>query len=184
MKHTLSKFTGLCAIVMGCVTGAPAISATANGPYYAMPSWDQTLPASTRFIVLTNFNNAAVLDRETGLVWEAAPNPVTATWANAQKSCIKLILGNHRGWRLPSIQELASLQDPSMAPLLPAGHPFQNIQVTFNSGNHYWSTTTVAKNPSNAWALNFFNGAIEDLFDKTASLYVWCVRSGSGTDAQ
>ena len=47
---------------------------TANGPYYAMPSWDQQLPASTRFIVLSNWNSEAVLDRETGLVWERAPD--------------------------------------------------------------------------------------------------------------
>src|SRR5262249_23927325 len=43
------------------------------GRYYATPSWDQTLPASTRFIVLSNFNSQAVLDRETGLVWERTP---------------------------------------------------------------------------------------------------------------
>ena len=46
----------------------------ANGPYYATPSWDQTLPANTRFIVLANFDNQAVLDRETGLVWHRAPS--------------------------------------------------------------------------------------------------------------
>jgi hypothetical protein len=34
-----------------------------NGPYYATPSWDQTLPANTRFVVLSNFANAAMLDR-------------------------------------------------------------------------------------------------------------------------
>ena len=46
---------------------------TAPGPYYATPSWDQQLPAATRFIVLSNWNSAAVLDRETGLVWERSP---------------------------------------------------------------------------------------------------------------
>jgi hypothetical protein len=41
-----------------------------NGPYYATPSWDQKLPAATRFIVLSDWFNEAALDRETGLVWE------------------------------------------------------------------------------------------------------------------
>jgi hypothetical protein len=45
----------------------------APGPYYAMPSWDQTLPVATRFIVLSNMGSNAVLDRETGLVWERSP---------------------------------------------------------------------------------------------------------------
>jgi len=38
-----------------------------NGPYYANPSWDRQLPDTTRFIVLLNWNSAAVLDRVT--VW-------------------------------------------------------------------------------------------------------------------
>ena len=46
---------------------------TAVGPYYATPSWDQTVPCTTsancpRFVVLTNFSSEAVLDRETGVV--------------------------------------------------------------------------------------------------------------------
>ena len=45
-----------------------ATGAESAGPYYATPSWNQQLPAATRFIVLTNWASAAVLDRETGLV--------------------------------------------------------------------------------------------------------------------
>ena len=45
-----------------------------NGPYYPNPSWDQQIPAPQRFIVLSNWGNAAVLDRETGLVWQRSPD--------------------------------------------------------------------------------------------------------------
>lgn len=48
--------------------------ADSAGSYYPTPSWDQTLPASTRFTVLSNFAGAAVLDRNTGLVWEKSPS--------------------------------------------------------------------------------------------------------------
>src|SRR5262249_15328144 len=72
MKHPLRiAVGGLTAALLAVSPGlVEALGATANGPYYAEPSWDQMLPASTRFIVLSNFNSEAVLDRETGLVWQ------------------------------------------------------------------------------------------------------------------
>jgi hypothetical protein len=58
------------------LTSGPVSAQTSmNGPYYANPSWDQQFPAAQRFIVLSNWNNEAVLDRETGLVWQRNPNP-------------------------------------------------------------------------------------------------------------
>src|SRR5437588_12028084 len=103
----------------------------ANGPYYATPSWDQTLPSNTRFIVLANFGNAAVLDRETGLVWEQSPDNTEKTWVAARFACILKTVGSRKGWRLPTVQELASLIDPAVAfpgPTLPASHPFSHVR--------------------------------------------------------
>src|SRR5260370_35901588 len=49
-------------------------------PYFPMPAWDQQLPAAERFLVLQdgNWASAALLDRETGLVWETTPVPATS----------------------------------------------------------------------------------------------------------
>jgi hypothetical protein len=155
---------------------------TAAGPYYANPSWDQQLPASTRFIVLSNWASAAVLDRETGLVWEKSPSTSTFTWLNAQIHCNVLNVGNRKGWRLPTIQELASLVDGDPAntssPRLPPGHPFTNVQSSF-----YWSATTSAPNTSNAWAVFFVNGNVLNV-DKDNNTFFWCVRGGQGVDPQ
>src|SRR5262245_21794109 len=105
----------------GFVSEPASAQTTAPGPYHATPSWDQTLPVSTRFIVLSNWNSAAVLDRETGLVWERSPAFGPTDWQLANLQCHSL--GSPRGsrpstrmgWRLPSVEELASLVDPTQS---------------------------------------------------------------------
>jgi hypothetical protein len=37
-------------------------------------NWDKKLPNEARFTILADFNNQAVRDNETGLVWERSPN--------------------------------------------------------------------------------------------------------------
>ena len=176
----------------------PAQAVTSAGPYYAEPSWDQQLDCTTmatcpRFIVLSNWadtshpsGGAAVLDRETGLVWERRPNGGFFSWSNAQKWCNQLKLGNRMGWHLPTIQELASLVDPSQSnPALPAGNPFIDV-----NSSDYWSATTVATDTSFAWFVYFgVSAAMDHVFsnrDKTDSThnFVWCVRGGQGVDPQ
>ena len=143
------------------------------------PNWDKNLPAAQRFAVLAAFNNTAVRDNETGLVWEQSPQMATATWTNARHGCINKTVGNRKGWRLPSIPELASLVDPSVAPpgpTLPAGHPFTNVQSAY-----YWSATTDAGFPAGAWFVGFGFGNVNTI-DKPNNNQVWCVRGGMQAD--
>ena len=148
------------------------------------PSWNKKFNTPARFLVLNQFGNAAVLDRETGLVWEQSPSTSTFTWLDAQSHCNALTTGGRLGWRLPTLQELASLVDPNNPnnpggnPDLPPGHPFSNVQSL-----PYWSATTYANSPSNAWVVNFFNGVV---LINTVSFphFVWCVRGGQGVDPQ
>ena len=128
-----------------------------------------------------------VLDKETGLVWARDANlayvspqePGTKTWQDAVIYCRRyLIIGNRRGWRLPTVEELASLVDPLMAEgglALPLGHPFINVQLGL-----YWSSTTYEGHPFWAWCVGMFSGNV--IFrDKVGDvLHVWPVRGGSG----
>src|SRR5262245_19353975 len=76
------------------ITADPAQAQTTSlGPYYATPSWDQTLPAATRWIILSNFASAAVLDRNTGLVWERSPATTAVNWSAAKSGCINKNVG-------------------------------------------------------------------------------------------
>jgi hypothetical protein len=148
----------------------------------AFPSWSQQNNTHKRFTVLAAFGGAAVLDTETGLVWEQSPSTGTFIWSIAQIHCNQLTTGGRFGWRLPTIQELASLIDPNNPggnPDLPPGHPFSNVQ---SSG--YWSATTLAGNTSRAWGVVFSSGSVLDIGDKGLDEFVWCVRGGQGVDPQ
>jgi hypothetical protein len=143
------------------------------------PSWDTQINSSGRFKVLGDFGNAAVLDRETGVVWEQSPDTNTRSWFDALNHCYQRTVGGRKGWRLPTIEELASLIDPNNPggnPDLPPGHPFSNVQ---SSG--YWSATTYAAVTNNAWLVDFPDGAVL-IAGKAATPFVWCVRGGQGID--
>src|SRR5687767_8796997 len=143
------------------------------------PTWSQTLPVAERFVLV--MGGAGVLDRETGLVWEQSPDNTEATWADAQLVCNLKTAGNRKGWRSPTVNELASLIDPSNGtgnPDLPAGHPFGVVLSDI-----YWSATTDAADSARGWEVNFFFGALAggpESEVKSLTNRVWCVRGGIG----
>lgn len=178
MKTTSTVWPGLPAAALCALLAAPAsaqLSTTANGPYYAAPSWNQKL-ATNRFVVLANWNNEAVLDRETGLVWARTPGSTFHNWFQAHFICNQTTVGGRKGWRLPSLAELSSLVDPSVpspGPVLPAGHPFTAVDADI-----YWSASTGGSSGTTAWALSLAGGDVGNLTRNSAFL-VWCVRGGS-----
>jgi len=178
--------------VFAIPVGFTEAQTTANGPYYATPSWDQTLPSSTRFIVLANMNSDAVLDRETGLVWEKAPSGAARTWHDARSFCANKSTGGRKGWRLPSLPEMTSLLDPTTSnPALPAGHPFV-VPTNVHGDVRPWTASTDADFDGQAWFVDISATGFADLATKTNSimpfpppiptifdiLTAWCVRGG------
>jgi len=123
-------------------------------------------------------------------VWQQAP-PVEAffNWGGSSHYCADLTLGNRRGWRLPTMQELATLTDASQVnPTLAAGHPFVNVDLE----HPYWSSTVTSADPSLVWTLSMATGKVGQAercagggcgAPKTPPT-VWCVRGGSGSDVQ
>ncbi len=118
-----------------------------------------------------------VLDKETGLVWERSPSTTTRDWYSAIYTAYDKYLGGRKGWRLPTIEELASLVDRNEGPpTLPSGHPFA-VQ-----SSDYWSSTTAAADTSYKWLVPFTTGIVRG-YTKSTTIYVWCVRGGPGYDA-
>ncbi len=186
MKRIIILLCGLFVVLSyGAVFAAPAskVATTLND---IPPAWSRTLQCDTtvcpRFELV--MGGAAVLDHETGLVWEQSPSTSDRTWEDAQIWCNTSTIGGRLGWRLPTIQELASLVDPTQSPPLPSGHPFSNVRTSVDS-SYYWSATTYSGNPytNMAWVVSFFFGTV--IYDTKTSLdHAWCVRGGQGVDPQ
>lgn len=151
------------------------VQATASSP-----SWHQLLTTDRFQLVM---NDEAVLDRETGLVWDRSPATSKNDWTSALTQCINRTVGSRLGWRLPAVEELATLIDrDNLNPTLPTNHPFKNIQAT-DGLDRYWTSTTTAWMTDFAWYATFDNGTVNSVSKTTTTLYHWCVRGGSGHDA-
>jgi len=127
---------------------------------------------SPRFVLV--WGGIAVLDKDTGLIWERAPDRSFAYgWQDGRGLCRAKTVGNHIGWRLPALGELASLIDLSQGkPALPLGHPFFPPPVP----SAFWSATLDLDNPQNALGVNIEAGQIFTK-PKTQSQVAgnWCV---------
>jgi hypothetical protein len=141
--------------------------------------WDTNNPPATRF---TTAFPGAILDKNTGLVWEQAPDTTRRVWPVAPSYCANKNVGGTVGWRLPSVVELKSVQDPSLpAPFVP-GSVFTGVQSTGNPLlGAYWTASSSTEVPTNSWIVNFHDGNV--FFDNRANpFYTWCVRGGMNAD--
>jgi len=176
---------GLSLLLLSSITSRAGAQTVAAGPYYATPSWDQKLACSTlatcpRFVVLSNWNSEAVLDRETGLVWQTQPSDGSRTFDSASSLCSGTRDGGRQGWRLPAPHELQSLIDTTVGDpnnlilALPFGHPFLGVTI-----GPYWTGTTLVQDASVAYASILVTGVSIGTINKTDTARVWCVRGGS-----
>jgi hypothetical protein len=155
----------------------PAVAKDLSG---VTPNWDQNLPSASRF---TKVFTGAVRDNNTGLVWEQAPDATPVIWSGATDHCVSRNVGGTVGWRLPSVVELKSVQDPTLpAPFVPASAFTIGATPGVQSDN-YWSATTFADGPTLAWSVVFIGGGDVFFNVKTNTHPAWCVRGGMNADA-
>jgi len=146
-------------------------------------------------------SDGTVTDMLTGLIWlkKASCSDLagieldgTATWATAISGSALLANdtcglsdGSEPGdWRLPSRFELDSLlsleysqmalSDTAGTAQWGEGDPFLYVQW-----GSYWSSTSCANGPSQAWYVEFFDGTMAGMGKEiSAQMYVWPVRGG------
>lgn len=155
--------------------------------------WAYIADAAKRFVILPEFHNLAVLDRNTGLIWTKAPRDVSVDWPSAFEVCLGNAIGaevNGRGgiagWRLPEAQELLSLTEYHIncGPTtcgntyeLPEGHPFD---FSPSAGSAvFWSATLshekTTSDEDGSFVVNI-NGLGPVNAPRTEEFNVWCVR--------
>ncbi len=116
-----------------------------------------------------------MVDALTGLTWSVAADSIgTLSWSEALARANALALCGHDDWRLPNRRELRGLIAYGETSL-----PDWLVDQRFvgaRSGR-YWSATSRAGNPAQAWALDLATGRLEGAA-KATPLFVWPVRGG------
>ncbi len=141
-------------------------------------------PREGRF---TDNGDGTVTDHCTGLMWQKDTADVNGDgrvspewdggdlvqWCNALTYCEGLSFAGHDDWKLPDVRELQSIVDygrfgPAMDPVFGAFPDW------------YWSSTSNAVFPFEAWLVHFFVGRVVSSGDVEGddAFYVRAVRSG------
>src|SRR5262245_57949973 len=176
-KHTSRRGARAATAVLVVLSVLVSVAPARAG---AIPTWDKTLSGAGRFHVLSAFDDRAVLDKETGLVWERTLSPAAVPFSGAVFACATLSIGNRRGWRVPTVEELASVMDLSQAtPPIAAGNPFENLAA--DPDTFYWTTTPspIVADAKLAWGFAG-PGSVADA-PLTVPLRRWCIRGGQNT---
>jgi hypothetical protein len=137
-------------------------------------------------------NQEAVLDRETGLVWQRSPFSAGSTAARSDgiNACLRATTGGRQGWRLPRVDELMTLADVTNTDdtqvHLPAGHPFLNIPP---NSSIFWAADHIPAPQTDSGHVLFFtfSGGGAGLSGTTnfqlVSARAWCVRAPTSNGA-
>ncbi len=140
--------------------------------------------------------DGTITDVNTGLVWEkqsfdGSVHDVdnTYTWDQAFSGHVATLnamsFAGHTDWRVPNVRELQSIANYQN--FNPAVSPAFNTSCTpgctvtscsCTQASNYWSSTTYALNPQNAWFVYSPDGFMYAI-SKPSNGYVRAVRGGS-----
>jgi hypothetical protein len=128
-------------------------------------------------------SNGTVTDTLTGLVWLKQANAICLPWAGAVAAVNGLASGQYGltdgsgagDWRMPSRNEMQSLSDRMQAPIADffdntfyyangtLYQPAPFTPNTFISGQFYWTSTTYAPDPTQAWTVYSCDFGVYDM---------------------
>lgn len=143
--------------------------------------------------------DGTVTDLNTGLMWEKLSDDGSIhdkdnhyDWNDAFAVEVAALntpscFAGYCDWRVPNVKELQSIVNYEIAYPGPAVAPAFNASCAASctvltcrctASSYYWSSSSNANNPNNAWNVNFDNGNVNN-DNKTNDNYVRAVRAGS-----
>jgi hypothetical protein len=111
-----------------------------------------------------------VVDKVTGLMWQAQVTGIGRNWPMAEKYCADLSLAGLDDWRLPTRVELVSIMDPARSPAIASVFPALPGGV-----ERFW-TASRATREDFRWIVSG-SGAVY-YSGPTSEFHVRCVRKG------
>jgi len=122
-------------------------------------------------------------DPDTGLMWAKKDNGSDVSWNQASDDCTKLQLAGYNDWRLPTIEELQAIDDPTVTAQATFDFGFSYVHVKGNLKLTGWlwssSQGDAPGKPSNGpWNFNFEDEKATDGFPVgfNYSMRALCVR--------
>jgi len=126
---------------------------------------------------------ATVKDNYTGLLWQQGTSPERMTWADAKTYCTAQTTAGLSGWRLPSLNELASLVNEALVAPAINRSAFPGTNKSCDPDGWYWAAEA-SKVGGTAWGLSFCDGytgwnagANSSAWNYFVDGWVRCVRS-------
>jgi hypothetical protein len=144
----------------------------------------------------TDNGDGTITDNNTGLMWEKKSDDgsihdkdTVYTWADAFAVHVAGLnaaaFAGHTDWRVPNVKELQSIvnyenSNPSVSPAFNTGCVASCTVATCSctAAGFYWSSSTFAFVPTEAWVVGFFIGQVTT-DSKNGTLFVRAVRGGS-----
>ncbi|SLM31416.1 exported hypothetical protein [Desulfamplus magnetovallimortis] len=143
----------------GTKTSRSYIRCVRSGPFWSLDPLDN---------LVINSEEVAE-DIRTGAKWQREDDGVKRTWEDACQYCENLVLDGESGWRIPEIEELASIVDYTKYNPSISVDIFENTQSLW-----YWSGSSDADETDSAWYIDFYNGTIKS-FTKSGEYHVRCI---------
>ena len=164
----------VCSDLYGNSAGCNGAGAGQDGDIQAGISWP-----FPRFFFDSTRN--CITDRLTGLTWVKTPDSVSRDWQGALTFANTTSYCGLDGWRLPNLNELASLVhwgvgDSSLNDV----NTYLSLQGFSGTYSDYWTSTSYASDPTKAWAMQMQGSGVlypkPKTNDATAIARAWLVR--------
>ena len=144
-----------------CLFGFSILFLFSLGARAQIKPWNE-ITSPSRFQPLTFSGGNVILDRESGIIYDASPSPLTVSWAQAMANCSTQPHAGIFGWRLANVEELSNLINSS--------YPGDTIGGAFT-----WTSTSDPSDSNNAYRVTVGGSSVQSALKTIPYIYI-CVR--------